>query len=382
MITNDHLIKIRNQPHLLGWLVGKKLLKALHSDWIKYLWTENHHRSLQGHRGSYKTTAVVIIGCVYWLLFHPNHRIGLVRKNFTDASECLKNISEIFKREEIREIFKFAHGFPPVAVIDRADKIVFNFKETVTPEGNINAYGITTSLTGAHLDFLLCDDFVTIKDKVSRSERKTTIIMMEEIINNVLDPGRGAAFLGTPWHKDDAWSLCPEPKKYDVYSTEILTEDEINQKKSKITNVTYASNYELRHVASEDTIFNNPKYGKWNYKIKTGLGHIDAGYKGSNTTAMTFLAKKENGRYQGIGWVHPGNIKDWWNFIVKKHKMYYIGTIYNEYNADKGFSAGELEKRKIPVQSYDEKMNKHIKIKAHAFENELWELIDWDPQTD
>jgi len=382
-ITNEHLIRIRNHPHLLGLLVGKKDLTELHSDWIKYIWTENLHRSLQAHRGAYKTTAVTIVGCIYGLLFHPDYRIGIIRENFTDASECLKNVSTLMKREEIKEIFYFAHGFYPKAIIDRADSVVFNFKKTITPEGNINAYGITQSITGTHLDFVLCDDFVTIKDKTSKAKRDTTKIMLEEIVNNVLDPGMGAGFVGTPWYKDDAWKLCPEPKRYDVYSTGILSEEEILKKKSRTTNVTFASNYELRHAVSANAIFQNPSYAAWDYRIKTGIGHIDAAYTGTDTNAMGFIAKKNDGRYQGIGWIHPGNIKDWWSFIKEKWQQYYIGTIYCENNSDKGFVADALwEKEKIPAENYHEAMNKHVKIRTHILENGFWELIDWDPKTD
>jgi len=380
-ITKDYLIQIREKPHKLGLLVGKSKLTDQHSIWMHHIWN-NLHTSLQAHRGSYKTTAIVIIGCPAWLLFNPNYRIAIIRKNFTDASACLRNISDIMKREEVREIFKFAHGFYPRAKIDRADKLEFNFKDTTTPEGSIDAHGIKSSITGSHYDFILCDDFVTILDKISKAEREKTKMMLEELKVNVLDPGMGAGFIGTPWHKDDAWGMCPEPLKKDVYQTGILSPEEIQKKKDMTTHITWAANYELRHATNANAIFKNATYGKWDYRIKTGIGHLDAAYKGKDTTALTFLAKKKDGRFQGIGFVFTEDVRERKNFIKEKWKKYFIGTVYNEENADKGFLADSLSEKGVQMSTYHESMNKHVKIIAYGKENGFWDKIDWDPDTD
>ena len=80
----EHLAKIRDYPHLIGHMVGKDKLTDLHSDWIKMIWDTpgGEHASLMSHRGAYKTTAITECGIIYYLLFHPNDRIALVRENF------------------------------------------------------------------------------------------------------------------------------------------------------------------------------------------------------------------------------------------------------------------------------------------------------------
>ena len=357
----------------------------MHSEWIKYIFNNQfQHRSLQGHRGSYKTTAITIIGSIYWMLFHPEDRIGIIRKNFTDASKCLKNISEIMKREEIQRIFEFAHGgVVPKARKDRAELLEFNFKNAITPEGNINAYGLKSLPTGTHLDVVLLDDFVTIDDKISRAEREKSKIMLEEIVNNILDPNKLAGFVGTPWHREDAWTLCPDPKKYDVYSTGILSKEQIAEKRRTTTNVTFAANYELEHVAHEDAMFQNPSVNhRWDNRYRKGIGHIDKAYFGADTIALTFAEKKKDGRYQVLGKVFRGNIKDHVEEIRKLHKKYQIGTVYSEDNDDKGFASDLLRKAGIPMSTYHENMNKHVKIQTHLLENGFWHLIDFDVETD
>lgn len=379
-ITKKELEIIRDYPHLIGHLVGKNLLIDLHSKWIHYLWDSNENRSLQGHRGSYKTTAIIIIGCIYWLLFHPNDRIAIVRKSFTDAADCLTTIRSLFKTEAIQVLFTLIHKMSPKAVIDQNRKVTYNFKKTYTPEGSINAYGIDTGITGKHFDKILCDDFCTLKDRTSQAEREKVMTVIQEIMTNVVDPGKSVSFVGTPWHKQDAWSVCPEPIKFDWRTTKLLSEKDIMEKRKTISSSLFAANYELTHIASEDALFTNPSYARWKY-IKTGVfGQLDAKYFGDHTNALTFMCDKKDGRYQAIGFCFSENIKEKYQFVYDKWKKYFCGSMFLEDNADKGFVADELRKRGIPVVSYHENTNKHVKIDTYLLK--LWNLIDWDSDTD
>jgi hypothetical protein len=426
------LYDVVNHPHRLGYLVGKDKLTELHSHWIKFIWypteyfkhndnwkdtikffnklgpvldvpsednkslvrvklnkklffelVNRKHRSLKAHRGSYKSTAINIIGVLMRLLLEPDIRIGIVRKEFTKASNMLKNISAIMKKEEMKELFRIYHNIVPKAIKD-ADKILtFNFKQTITPEGNVNAYGLHGNITGDHLDFIVFDDFITIQDKISKAERDKTKLRLEEIVNFVLDPEKQAGFVGTCWHKDDAWTMCPPPLNFDVYTLDILNKKQIDEKRRTTTNVTFAAQFELRHVASEDVMFVlNNDFKRWEFEYRNGIGHLDKKYHGVDTNALTFCALKRNGRYQVIGWVWNDHIKEKVEFIKKKWEKYRIGTIHSEDNDDKGLMSDRLRDAHILMQTYHESMNKHVKIKDHLLENGFWDLIDFDPDTD
>jgi hypothetical protein len=428
---NSILYDVIEHPHRLGFLINKNDLTELHSHWIKFIWypteyfkengnwkktvkffndmgetfeiiengkikrvkltkqiffnlIENKWRGLQGHRGSFKSTALVIIGSIVKMIFEPDARIGIVRKDFTKASKFLKNISNVMKTQFIKELFKIAHGIYPKAIKDRDNILSFNFKQSITPEGNINAYGIHATITGDHLDFILLDDFVTLDDKVSRAEREKTKIRIEEIVTNVLDPGKQCGFVGTPWHKDDAWSIpvCPSILKFDIYITGLLSKAQIELKRKTMTNITFAANCELRHALSEDTMFKNPSFGRWEFQYRKGIGHLDKKYWGIDTNALTFCEKKKNGRYQVIGWVFNEHIKDKIEFIKEKWEKYYIGTIHTEDNDDKGTISDIMRGEGILMDTYHESMNKHVKIQTHILENGFWDLIDFDPDTD
>lgn len=382
-LTDGDIKNIRRNPHLLGNLVGKEKLTSLHSRWFFDTWFKESHCGLQGHRGSYKTTALTIIGTIHHLLFYPDDRIAIIRNRFTDAADCLENISLLMKTPELIAIFSLVHGIRPKTIVDRKEKITFNFKKTKTPEGNINAYGIDTGITGRHFDRIICDDIVTLEDRVSRAKRERTKNVLREIVSNIIDPGKQVIHIGTPWHKDDAWSLTdtiPVPVKYSVYVTKILKESEILQKKQQTTGSLFAANYELKHVMSENALFTDAIYERWDY-VKTGVvGHLDAKYSGEDTNALTLMYRRSDGKIHAIGFSFTEHIDQKYDFIVAKCKKYFCGTIYNERNSDKEFLAKELRKRGLIVESYHENINKHVKIVTHL--KKEWCNIVWDVDTD
>jgi hypothetical protein len=97
----SHLRKIKQTPHLLGHLCGKTKLTQLHSDWIRYTWDSKVDVGLMGHRGSYKSTSVLEIGALYYLLFHPNARLFIVRKTYTQYDRTLIS-SRVGRKMEVQ----------------------------------------------------------------------------------------------------------------------------------------------------------------------------------------------------------------------------------------------------------------------------------------
>jgi len=380
--TYEDIEALLKKPHYIGHLAGKDKLIDVHSDWIHYMWSSHHReRSLQAFRGSYKTTSVLVIGVPFWLLTHPDDRIFIIRKKFTDASEIVETIASIIEIPEIAELFKFFYGEYPKYVVKRKEKIVYNFKKTRTPEGNINAFGLDTSLVGKHGDVIFLDDFVTLKDRVSRAERNRTTYLIREIATNIVDPNKKVRYLGTPWHKEDAWSICPKPVKYDVNSLDLLSEEEIEHKRKKTTTSLYAANYLLEHVADDDALFKDPVWGKWEYTgVKLPRAHLDAAFDGEHYCALTIMAQRDDGRIQAVGFTYNGNVKDWITQIVNIMRRYKCKKIYNEDNADKGYTADLLKKEGLSVHVYNERMNKHIKISSYLFET--WSDIVWSEETD
>ena len=270
---------LSRHPHLIGHLVGKTKLTELHSVWMRLVWLAKFHAGLQAHRGGYKTTCITEVGILWWLLFHPDDRIALIRETYTGSCDTLRTIAQYFEAELIQELFYDIHGRYPRALVDRSDRLVFDFKGSITKEGSLGAYGIDTVPTGNHFDVVLADDVVTIKDRFSRAKRERTKLNLAEIMENILDPGKVLKLVGTPWHVDDAWSLpgAPTPWQYDVYSTGILTPEQIASKQTTMSKAMFAINYELNHVTDEDAMFKDPQFGPWEKrKLRNVQGHVDA----------------------------------------------------------------------------------------------------------
>lgn len=375
------ILDIKNNPHYLGYIAGKTKLTSLHSEWIKYIWETTAFRSLQAHRGSYKSTAVVVIGVIWWLLFHPDDRIAIVRKTFTDAADAVSTIAKIMADTKIREIFKIVHREYPEFVTRRKEKIEFSFKKTRTNEGSVEAFGLDAAFTGRHFDRVILDDVITQKDRVSRAERERTKQIIYEIQTNVIDPGKPVSYVGTPWHKDDAWTICPKPAKYSIYDCDILFEEDLAKLKKLTTPSLFAANYLLVHMADDKMLFSDPQWGEWQtHGIERVFAQVDAAYDGDHYCALTIMARRWDGKIQAVGFAYPGNIKTWAEEASDIMRRYRVKKLFNETNPDKGYTADLFRRFGVVVEEYDENMNKHAKIGTYLFE--AWPDLIWTPETD
>ncbi len=375
-------------PHLLGHLLGKDKLLPLHSEWIKYCWDSDTPRALMSFRGGYKTTAIDVVGIVRWFLLRPNERIALIRKSFNDASTVVSSVQQAMNLPEVKELFKFAHGFYPKATMARNGKLRYNFKTTVTPEANLTAHGIDGSLTGYHYDKIICDDIITLKDRISRAERTRTAEAVNEIATNIIDPGKGSIWIGTPWHKEDAWNEInkfTDIAMYPIQEYNFLGEEAIKKKRETTTPFLFACNYELEVRKDESSLFTDPLMAEgWDYS-KRAYAQIDAAFDGNHYCALSIIAPLDGPlgqakEYQAVGFTYPGNVKSWVKEVARICKRYKVQYIFNETNPDKGYLAEQLKGEGLRVKTYFERQNKHIKIASFLYE--FWTRLYWSPDTD
>lgn len=369
---------IQNNPARIGYYVGFDDLRPLHNQWLKELLFATKDFTRQAHRGSYKTT-VDALYIALTAIARPWERLLFLRKTDDDVTEVIKQVDFILNSGAVQEIALALNGGNSLVVTrSTSNEIHTNFAAEANGASQIRGYGIGASLTGKHADVVLTDDIVNIKDRVSRAERERTKLMYMEL-QNIKNRGGRIINTGTPWHKDDAFSLMPNLKQYSCYDTEMMTQEEIKALRSTMSPSLFAANYELRHIADENAMFTDAKFEADREKIYNGICHIDAAYGGEDATAFTVINEKD-GQIIVYGKKYTKHVDDCIEDILALKQKYRAGTTWCEDNGDKGYLRKSLRQQGDLAESYHEKMNKHIKISTYLKEN--WGKVHFLDSTD
>lgn len=364
MLTRDQAIGfLMKQPYKFGHMLGFNDLGELHNHWIREMLTAKDDRTLQAHRNSYKTTCVSI-SLAEIIILLPNKRTLFCRKTDTDVKEIVKQVKNILMHPKTQYFVMCIWGKRLELIVDNSNELSTNLTTDIKGTSQLVGVGTQSSVTGKHYDFIFTDDIINIKDRASRAEREKTKTFYREL-NNVKMLGTGRIFnTGTPWHLNDAFEIMPDAEKWDCYSTGIMTEAMISEKRLRTTKGEFAANYELRHVASDDVLFTEPKTGAPRELAMQGESHVDAAYYGEDYTAFTTIAIHD-GKFYVLGKCWRKHIDDVEDEIVKIQKDMQTGRMHMETNADKGYAAKSLKKKGVRVATYHESQNKYIKISSY-----------------
>jgi hypothetical protein len=383
--------KIFHEPHVLGNFLGYEKLTEIHGDWIKKMWGSHQDVRLMAHRGSYKTTALSVVGPIWYHLFKPEDRILLTRKTYTNACDTLNEIVGHYRGPKIKELYRKVRGIPDFKLKgDRRGQIVLPTKTRPSKEGSLNCAGIDTKVTGMHFERQHNDDTTTVKDKVSEAARAATRLYHEEQ-ENLRNPGGTIGNVGTMWHKQDAnhieidgkWIERPGILKFPIGTIAIpgFTPEYIAKLKQQLSAAMYACNYELIIIAGKDRIFPDQKEAPWPEQFEWVVAWLDPAYKGTHHTALAMIGYWQE-RYHARGWVWRRDATEMGEEIAALMDQYKAGTLYVESNADKGWAAKEIRKHWPSVVDRAEKENKHIKILSYAKMHFLDLLFAPDTQPD
>ena len=354
------LKKLKEQPYILGRQLGFNKLTPLNNQWIIDMVYGKGDETLQAHRGAYKTTCVSIAFLLIIILF-PNDKTKFFRKTDSAVKEIIRQVSMMLKHPLVRELVRELWGVELKLTTDSAYEINTNLTNDPRGCSQLCASGFKASKTGQHYDRIFTDDIVTVEDRVSRAEREATKQGYYELQNIINRDGR-IFNSGTPWHKDDAFEVMPAPKKYDCYVTGLLSEQDIAEKREQLPPSLFAANYELRHIAAEDVIFENPVlHGDPTKIMQSNYCHIDAAYGGEDSTVFT-IVKKSEGKYYVYGKIWQQHVEKCLDQIIWEKHKFNAGRIYCEENGDKGYLAKEIRSRGEKVSTYWEDMNKYLKI--------------------
>ena len=370
---------VKHKPVAFGIENGFTDLTDLHNKWIKSFLYEEEDMTLQAHRGSFKTTALAI-SIALMIIIYPNQTIILFREADDVVKEIVTQVANLLKTDMYTAFAKAIYDVDLRITKESAYEVETNLKQSTKGAPQLLGLGLGASLTGKHADIVVTDDIVTIKDRTSPAERKRTKAMYQEFENI---KNRGGRFIntGTPWHEDDAFQLMSNLQKYDVYSTGLVSKEEANNLRDKMSPSLFSANYELKHISDEDTLFHNPVIddGSNTELIYDGFAHIDASYGGADSSAFTIMKRQEGGKIYVYGALREKHIDDVLPDFEDKRTLYRAGTLYNETNADKGYLDKRINK---PTKTYHESMNKHIKISTYLRKewNNIVFIKDTEPE--
>lgn len=367
-----------NEPYKIGHWVGFEDLTTLHNEWLRSFLYADGDQTLLAHRGSYKTTDLSLFLAIHTVI-QPNENVMFFRKTDDDVTEVMTQAKKILQSGAMQRIVSDLYGTDLQLLKSNNSEIHTNLCTSTKGVSQVVGLGIGTSITGKHADIVVTDDIVNLKDRISRAERERTKIQYMELQNIC---NRGGRFIntGTPWHKEDAISIMPNVKRYDCYSTGLISREKLEQLRQGMSDSLFAANYELKHIADKDAMFKSPQFTKEKELIYGGLAHIDAAYDGADGTAFTILNKLKDGRIIGFGKRWDKHVDDCLSEIGIYHRSLRAGSISCEKNADKGYLAKELRGLGYHVDPYSESMNKFVKISTYLRSN--WKNIAWLEDTD
>lgn len=369
---------LKTKPAKYGHMLGFTDLREVHNEWIKDMLLGKDDITKQASRGTYKTTCVSITLALIIILL-PNIRSMFMRKTDSDVKEVIKQVQKILDDPHTQYFVQSIYGVNLKQTSQTYSEITTNLATGVKGTAQLLGIGIGGSITGKHFDRIFTDDIVNVLDRTSRAERERTKLVYQEL-QNVKNRGGGRIInTGTPWHKEDCFSIMPEAEKWDCYSIGMFTKEQLDDIRSKMIPSLFAANYELRHIASENVIFTDPQTGAEDSMAEQGLMHLDSAFYGEDYTAWSIM-NRHDGKYYLYGQMRRKHVEDCYDEIIADYERFNCGKLYNENNADKGMVGKELRKKGLKVILYAEHMNKYLKIATYL--RAIWNDVIFTKGTD
>ena len=349
-------------PEELGRQVGFRDLTPLHGEWIREMINGEGDYTLQAHRGSYKSSCLAVAIAMLMIL-QPKRNIIFLRKTDSDVAEMLGMVGKILRQQIMGDIVSRYWHKPLMLLGESASHLSTNLWQSPMGAPQLLGLGIRSSITGKHSYYVITDDICNKDDRESRAERERTKKQYDEL-QNIRNKGGRIINLGTPWHKDDVFTKMPNIHQYDCYQTGLITKEQLDQLRQSMAPSLFAANYELKHIASSELIFEMPpRFTDDPMNLRDGVAHVDAAYGGSDYTAFTCgKLDRDNDILYLYGKLWHKAVDKVMDPIIEEAQRLMCEPIKCEKNGDKGFLIRELFERGAYASGYVESQNKFVKI--------------------
>ncbi len=349
-------------PEELGREVGFKDLTPLHGEWIREMINGEGDYTLQAHRGSYKSSCLAVAISMLMIL-QPGRNIIFLRKTDSDVAEMLGMVSKILRQQIMADIVSRYWKKPLIILSESASHLSTNLWQSPMGAPQLLGLGIRSSITGKHSYYVITDDICNKDDRESRAERERTKKQYDEL-QNIRNKGGRIINLGTPWHKDDVFTKMPNIHTYDCYQTGLISKEQLEGLRQSMAPSLFAANYELKHIASSELIFETPpRFTDDPILLRDGVAHVDAAYGGSDYTAFTCGRRDwDSDIIYLYGKIWHKSVDKVMDSIIEEAQRLMCEPIKCEKNGDKGFLIREFLERDVYASGYVETQNKFVKI--------------------
>ena len=364
MYTISPVIQLLRTPEKIGIAVGFKDLLPLHGKWIREMVFGTVDYTLQAHRKAFKSSCLAVSIALY-MIFFPMNNIIYFRKADNDVSEMLRMVAKILMSDIFIWMVQVLYGGLILTITEMgSDHLSTNLWTSPMGSPQLLGMGMKASVTGKHAMLVITDDICNLQDRISLAERERTKLQYQEL-QNIRNQGGRIINLGTPWHKEDVFTLMPNIHKYDCYHTGLISAEELAEIRQSMIPSLFAANYELLHIATGEAWFDGtPMTDASSSHLRDGIAHIDAAYGGNDYTAFT-CACREGDTIYIYGRLWRKHVDDVLPIILKEADRLLCAPIYCESNGDKGFLMKEIRENDHYGKSYTETENKMIKISTH-----------------
>ncbi len=353
---------IMKSPEDIGRMVGFNDLTTLHGEWISEMVLGTEDYTLQAHRGSYKSSCLAV-SIALIMVMYPKRNIIFLRKTDNDVAEMMGMVNKILHSDFFNHLSIMMWDKELRIVSESSSQLSTNLWTSPMGAPQLLGLGIKSSITGKHAWYVITDDICNKDDRESRAERERTKRQYDEL-QNIRNKGGRIINLGTPWHKEDVFSKMPNIHRYDCYETKLISKEQLEQLRQSMAPSLFAANYELKHIASSEIIFEtSPRFTSDASVLRDGVSHVDAAYGGNDYTAFTCGRRDwENDVIYLYGRIWHAAVDKVLDEICADAQRFFCEPIKCESNGDKGFLAMEFSKHGVFSSKYAESMNKNTKI--------------------
>ena len=360
----DSLQTLLGSPEIIGQEVGFQDLTPIHGQWIREMVFGKEDYTLQAHRAAYKSSCLAVALSLFMILY-PTRNIIFIRKADNDVSEMLRMVSKILSTPCFACLAGILYPGAALSITEEAsDHLSTNLWTSPMGSPQLLGIGMRASITGKHAFLVVTDDICNVTDRISRAERERTKLQYQEL-QNIRNRGGRIINLGTPWHKEDVFTLMPNIHRFDCYSTGLITPEQLKSIRASMSPSLFAANYELQHIASGEAWFDTaPDTGADPKRIRDGIAHVDAAYGGEDYTAFTCARRRDDTIYL-YGRLWKKHVSLVLPEILELMDQFQVAPIYCENNGDRGFLFREIRQRDHYSKGYPETQNKMIKISTY-----------------